>query len=178
MSQVYLKLAEIAQKSKTNAAGLPAQDDVKDFWSGIGFELGGKRYVSPVPEIAEIMPVPRFTQVPGVQDWVRGVANVRGRLLPIMDLSVFMFKQLSKQQAKRRRVLIVDHEELYSGIVVDEVFGMQYFDLGDYQEHITGTVDESVKPFLSGQYIKDGSVWMVFSPFSLAQDPRFLKAAS
>ncbi len=177
-SQAYIKLAELAARSKKHARGLPEQDEVNALWSGVGFLLGGQRFVSPIPEIAEIIPTPKYTQVPGVQHWVRGVANVRGRLLPIMDLGVFVFNKRSRQQARRKRVLIVDRGDLYSGILVDEVFGMQHFELSDYSKTVTEGIAPSVAPYLGGQYIKEGECWPVFSPFKLAVDPRFLKAAS
>jgi twitching motility protein PilI len=177
-SQAYIKLAELASRSRQHAQGLPEQDDFSGMQSGIGFLLGGRRYVSPIPEIAEIIPTPKFTQVPGVQSWVRGVANVRGRLLPIMDLGVFVYDKMSHQQARRKRVVIVDRGELYSGVVVDEVFGMQHFESTDYRSSISSDVDPAVEPYLNGEYVKDGESWPVFSPFKLAVDPKFLKAAS
>ncbi len=178
VSQAYLKLADLALRCKQNAQGLPQQAELKTYWSGVGFKLGGRKYVSPIPEIAEIIPTPKFTQVPGVQRWVRGVANVRGRLLPIMDLGMFVFNKRSQQQARRKRVLIVDRGELYSGIVVDEVYGMQHFELKEFSETVDDKIDLAIAPYVSGQYLRDGEIWPVFSPYRLAVDPKFLKAAS
>lgn len=179
MKSAYTTLTDMVQRSKKNAVDIPKQNNIRTYWSGIGFKLGGCQYVSPIPEIAEILPVPKFTQVPGVKHWVKGVANVRGKLLPIMDLSGFVFETTSQQKARRKRVLIVDSGELYSGIIVDEILGMQHFKKSHYSEQVAhDVVDSAIMPYLAGQYSRDDSVWPVFSPLQLAEDPKFLRAAS
>ncbi len=64
--------------------------------------------------------------MPGVKPWVKGVANLRGRLLPVMDLGGFLGLELSKAR-KQRRVLVVEYNDLFVGLLVDEVVGMQHF---------------------------------------------------
>lgn len=175
-SQAYLMLHDIAQRSRAHANPLPQQVEVKEFWSGIGFGLGGNRYVAPMHEVAEILNVPRFTQVPGVQAWVKGVANVRGRLMPVLDLIHFL-NHASTVAWKKRRLLVLEKDELYSGLVVDEVFGMQYFTTDTF----TNTLPKDFLPtrdFLRGGYVRDGETWAVFSPHLLVSDPRFMNVAS
>lgn len=79
-------LVDIDQRCRRLAAGLPAQQEAVQSWSGIGFRMGGRFFVAPMGEVGEVLHEPRYTQLPGVKTWVKGVANVRGRLLPIMDL--------------------------------------------------------------------------------------------
>jgi hypothetical protein len=57
-------------------------------------------------EVGEVLHEPRCTLLPG-SPWVKGVANLRGRLLPIMDLCGFS-AELSPLR-KQRRVLVVEH---------------------------------------------------------------------
>ena len=82
-------LLQIDQRCRLLAADLPSQPTRQDSWSGIGFRLGEHWYVAPMGEVSEVLHEPRFTQLPGVRPWVKGVANLRGRLLPIIDLSGF-----------------------------------------------------------------------------------------
>ena len=77
-------LWQIDQRCRLLAADLPSQAVRPDRWSGIGFRLGEHWYVAPMGEVSEVLHEPRFTQLPGVKPWVKGVANLRGRLLPIM----------------------------------------------------------------------------------------------
>ena len=83
-------LQEIEQQCKNTAKGLPQRVDVKESWSGIGFRIGEINLVAPLKQVNEILHVPRLTAVPGTQRWVKGVANIRGTLLPIIDLQGFL----------------------------------------------------------------------------------------
>lgn len=88
-------LLEIDQRCRALAAGLPSQQAAVQTWSGIGFRMGERLFVAPMGEVGEVLHEPRYTLLPGVKSWVKGVANVRGRLLPIMDLCGFFGNELS-----------------------------------------------------------------------------------
>ena len=53
----YQALLDLAQLSRSNARGLPAQVDVKPHWSGVGFSLLGQRFVAPMGDISEMLEV-------------------------------------------------------------------------------------------------------------------------
>lgn len=174
-SAAYIKLAEYLARCRTTALDLPARQDVVRYWSGIGFLLDGRRYVAPLEQVSEILTAPAYTRVPGVHSWMKGVANVRGRLMAVMDLTGFLEKSTA-QQDKRRRLLVIDQGELYTGLAVDDVYGMQHFDVETYSEE-PGDLDEMVVPYIEGAYQRDGEQWPVFSLMQLANDPRFLQVA-
>jgi len=171
----FQALVDLAQQSRHFAAGLPAQVDIKPHWSGIGFELMGQRFVAPMGEVSEMLEVPVSTRLPGVQPWVRGVANVRGRLLPLFDMGVFFGDQLTSKR-KQHRVLILETEGLYSGLIVDRVFGMQHFPVDTFSATREERVGE-VGGYVDGCYQVKGVEWGVFNPGKLAQEPTFLNAA-
>ncbi len=169
-------LAELAIQSKKAAEGLPAQKDVAPRWSGIGFSCMGYRFVVPMGQISELMEVPSSTRLPGVQFWVIGLSNVRGRLLPLFDLARFIGGQVSSQK-KAHRVLVLETESLYSGLVVDRAFGMQHFNTDTFAD-FDGSLPDGLNPFITGTY-KDvsGDPWHVFDLRILADDPNFVNAA-
>lgn len=171
----FQALLELAQRSRAAARGLPAQVDIRPHWSGIGFTLMGSHFVAPLGEVSEMLEVPSHTHLPGVQPWVQGVANVRGRLLPLFDMALFFGSRLSGAR-KQRRVLILETEHLYSGLLVDQVFGMQHFPADEYQDE-AGPVDAGLRPYTTGSYNLAGQRWTVFRPGLLAEDPRFINAA-
>lgn len=119
-------LLDIDQRCRLLAAGPVAEPAAAHTWSGIGFRIGEQCFVAPMGEIAEILHEPRFTLLPGVKPWVRGVANLRGQLLPIMDLCGFFGVELSTLR-KQRRVLVLEYDDIFVGLQVDEVLGMQHF---------------------------------------------------
>ena len=70
--------------------GTPEQIDAPGLWRGVGYRIGAHRLASGFDEVVEILPMPPVTPVPGAQSWVLGVANIRGSLLPIVDLKQFL----------------------------------------------------------------------------------------
>lgn len=175
MTEPYHLLQDLAQRSLGSAQGLPAQVDIKPHWSGIGFKLAGHHFIAPMGEVAEIMAEPPSTRLPGVQPWVRGVSNVRGRLLPLIDLENFFGGGLGNR--KSRRVLALELGDLYSGLIVSEVFGMQHIPVDSFRDEVPEHID-TMTPFLAGSYQHNGIVWSVFSPFKLAQNAEFFNAAA
>lgn len=175
-SAAFVKLAEYYVRCRQQAAELPMQVDAVRYWSGVGFTLNGRRFLAPLDEVSEILSVPAYTRVPGVLGWMKGVANVRGRLMTVMDLSRFLGKT-SELQEKRRRLLVLDQDDLYTGLIVDEVLGMQHFPEDDHVADPPAQSLDDVQAYLRGGYQRDGEYWSVFSLTRLAQDPRFMLAA-
>lgn len=174
-SAPYARLADYLARCRDTALALPARQDVVQYWSGIGFQLDGRRYVAPLEQVSEILTPPSYTRVPGVRSWMKGVANVRGRLMAVMDLTGFLDKQ-TEAQARRRRLLVIDQGELYTGLTVDDVFGMQHFDVETFVD-APQDLDQAVQPYVQGAYSRNNEQWPVFSLEALAGDPRFLQVA-
>ena len=170
-------LATLSLDIKKTNPSLPSQEAVQANWSGIGFSILGQRLIAPLGEVVEMLTMPEVTRLPGVQPWVMGVSNVRGRLLPMFDLEAFFGGSLSANKL-RHRVLVLEMGELYAGLVVSDVYGMYHFseevnlDAGNVEdaEHLT--------PYSQGSYEHGGVDWLTFSPFTLVRDPRFFNAAN
>lgn len=176
-SNAYKTLTSLAALCRKSAKGLPSQIDVAPRWSGVGFSFMGNKYVAPMGQMAEMMEVPGSTKLPGVQPWVIGLSNVRGRLLPLFDLPRFFGGSMSGQK-KSHRVLVLETENIYSGIVVDIAYGMQHFPADKFGPS-KGEMVEEVKPFVKGAYRDThGGQWLVFNLAMLAEDPKFLNAAA
>ncbi len=173
----FVALANLAAQSRHSAKGLPAQADVAPRWSGIGFSCMGYRFVVPMGQVSELLEVPSSTRLPGVQSWVVGLSNVRGRLLPLFDLARYVGGQNSSQR-NAHRVLVWESENLYSGLVVERAYGMQHF-IADSYEDGAGELPAGLKPYITGAY-KDasGDAWGVFDMSVLANDPNFINASA
>ncbi len=174
-SEPFDVLLHIAEMSTRHARGLPERADVQAVWTGVGFQLRGMRYVVPMNEVAEMLVPPDYTRVPGVKPWVKGVANVRGRLLPMLDLEVFFGAQLDPAR-KQHRVLVLEIGDFYCGVIVNHVYGMRHFPLDAYSENPAQN-DDVMAPYVKGSYEHDGQKWIVFSLYELARDPQFFNAA-
>ncbi|NBA96634.1 chemotaxis protein CheW [Pseudomonas sp. R5(2019)] len=168
-------LLEIDRRCRLLAADLPSQESRLQNWSGIGFRIAEHWYVAPMGEIAEVLHEPRLSAIPGVKPWVMGVSNLRGRLLPVFDLCGFLGHELSSQR-RQRRVLVLDHNDIFAGLMVDEVQGLQHFKLDSLVMTPPPGLPAAIAPFVQG-YFQREQVWGVFSSFALAQAPDFLDVA-
>ena len=168
-------LLYIDQRCRLLAADLPSQETRQQSWSGIGFRIGAHWYVAPMGEVSEVLHEPRYTLLPGVKTWVKGVANLRGRLLPVMDLCGFFGHELSARR-KQRRVLVVEHRDVFAGLMVDEVCGLQHFAQDSLEPLLMDDLDGAMSAFVKGRFPGEQS-WQVFSPFALAQSQGFMNVA-
>jgi twitching motility protein PilI len=175
-SEPFSHLVELSRRCRAAARGLPAQVNITPHWSGIGFNLLGLRMVAPMGEVVEMLKMPNSTRLPGVHSWVSGVANVRGKLLPLFDLEAFFGGVLSGAR-HRHRVLVLEMGELYSGLLVNEVYGMQHFPIDTFTQGVPQRA-QGLAPYLAGSYVQTDMTWSVFSPYRLARDPRFFNAAA
>lgn len=168
-------LLDIEQRCQQSAASLPSAVDAEEKWVGVGFRIGNDRLIASMSEVKEILDLPEYTKVPGVKSWVVGVANVRGSLLPIMDLKGFILGE-DMQHRKRGRVIVIDYKGFSTGLIVDEVFGMRHF---LEKERVTETpqVHGSISPYVENLFKQDNESWPVFSFKNIVRDEQFSHAS-
>ena len=171
-----VRLAEYARRSEAQEAKVPATLVKEEDWQGLAFVLDGVKLVTAMEEVRELLPYPEsVTRVPGTRNWMLGLANIRGELLPIVDLQQFM-GSAPVPLNERCRVLVIRNRGTSTGLLVSSVLGMRHLPL---EKQIADADFEGVL----GQYVYDvfaleDGVWPVFSMAALANDERFLSAAA
>lgn len=172
-------LADYEHRSLAHVAGLPEQLDAPGLWRGVGYRIGSRRLASEFGEVREILTVPQITPVPGTQPWMLGVANVRGGLLPIVDLKQFLEGERTVLH-ESLRVLLVRQPGGDVAVLVDELFGQRSF--VEQQQLDDGEVAEQLGQgryahFIDRGYRLGDHAWGVFSLDRLARTPEFRQAA-
>ncbi|WP_266169704.1 chemotaxis protein CheW [Dyella subtropica] len=120
-------LARYERLSLVHASDTPEKLEAPGLWRGIGYRVGSRLFVSGIDEISELLAVPVLTSVPGTQSWLLGVANVRGNLVPVIDLGRFLFGERTLH-SERSRLLVVRQGAGNVALLVDEVFGQRTVD--------------------------------------------------
>ena len=169
----YALLTELDRLCRINARGLPAGNKVVDDWIGIGFRLSGERLIAPMDEVAEILPPPSTVRVPGVLNWVRGLANVRGNLMPVLDMNAYLNAD-PISSTKESRVLIIDRDGVVAALLVEEVFGLRRFK-PEMKQPGDGVGRNNLEPYLDGIFNDKQDHWHVFSVDKLVHSEQFLK---
>jgi twitching motility protein PilI len=167
-------LQDMERRSKQQAAGLGQQDTAAESWTAIGFRIGQQHFVIPLNESREVFPMPdQVTVVPKSQSWVYGIVNLRGELLPVLDLGLYLDGNAAKL-SKRSRIIVINDAEISSGVLVDEVFGLKHFQ----QNPEALTQASAADTYITGQVNQQNITWQVFSFKHLTADSRFLNAAA
>ena len=174
-NQALELLRDIEARCRAHAHELPRQIEAKEDWMGIGFRLGKLRLVAPLDHVVEILTYPGMAKVPGSKNWVRGIANVRGNLLPIMDLQGYLHGQGGVPN-RQSRVLVVNHKGVFSGLVVDEILGLKHFSPEQRTDKLP-TADATLASYLQFGFFIGDEHWGVFNMRQLAETPQFLQAA-
>jgi twitching motility protein PilI len=168
-------LQELERRSKLALAG-PAdgKGDAQE-WVGIGFRLGTDWLLVARHEVREVMIIPaEATRVPGVKPWVVGLANVRGQLLPLVDLKQFLGAGTGGGHAAR--VLVLNSREFPLGIIVDEVIGFRRFLVTEYVREFPDTVVRCER-YLDGSYNRGEDTWPIFNMAKLLETKEFQQVA-
>ncbi|WP_294430028.1 CheR family methyltransferase [uncultured Treponema sp.] len=88
----------------------------------VTFSLAGKDYAIDIMKVKEIAKAGRFTYVPNALPFVLGVYNLRGEIIPIIDLRLFFNIEMPEREYDAlENMLIVSIGELTFGVVVDEI---------------------------------------------------------
>ena len=111
------------------------------------FNLGSEFYGIGIEYVTEIIGILPITEVPELPNFIRGIVNLRGRIIPVMDVRL-KFKKPFREYNERTCIIVVDIKENSVGLIVDGV------------AEVTNIPDESIvdQPMLSSgtsnQYIK------------------------
>lgn len=169
-------LAEMERRSRDTAVGLPQTEARKEIWQGLSFVVSGVRVVSAMSEVTEMFRYPEvITRVPGASPWMLGVANIRGNLLPILDLQAYLGGKPAVP-GKTTRVLVINQRGVQTGLVVSSVLGMRHF---EEQQRVTNArVEGAIGAYVYDAFDINGEIWPVFSMLALSVDPGFRSAAA
>jgi twitching motility protein PilI len=153
---------------------LPRRGEAVRRWTALALQVGPWRLLAGLHgEVREILSQPVLTRVPMTQPWLRGIANLRGLLLPVSDLQAFLTGQPAAQ-GPRSRVLVVQHQDLRVGLLVPEMLGVKR--LPQLQAEPAPDLGPRISAYISHAYRDGEECWPVLSFAMLLDTPAFLRA--
>jgi purine-binding chemotaxis protein CheW len=85
------------------------------------FIVDKEEYAIEIKYVTEIIGgIQTITEVPEVPDYVRGIINLRGKIIPVMDVNI-RFKKEPKPYGDRTCIIVIDIDDLSVGLIVDNV---------------------------------------------------------
>ncbi|HEY0333548.1 MAG TPA: chemotaxis protein CheW [Stenotrophomonas sp.] len=164
------------RRSLVHVVQLPGRQFAADVWRGVGYRVGTRRLVSDFREVAEIVPMPPVTPVPGAQPWLLGVGNLRGNLFPVVDLKQFMEGRRTVLH-EGQRVLIVRQSGGDVALTIDELYGQRSFEQSQAMD-VGELAQGRYAHFVDRAFRAEGQDWGVFSLSLLSRTPEFRQAAA
>ncbi len=123
------------------------------------FELSNQLYALPIQETQEIIRMTSITKVPNTKDYVEGIINLRGNIVPVINLN----RRLGlpeKEHDDSTRIIVVEYNDQKVGMIVDNVQ-----EVGRYTEdemEPPAVAGDSVE-FLSGVVNKGEELWLLLN---------------
>jgi purine-binding chemotaxis protein CheW len=84
----------------------------------VGLRIGRETFGIPIGMVREIVRVPDITSVPNAPDYIEGVINLRGRIVPVVDLRK-RFREKIAEPNKKNRIVVVELEGRPIGLIVN-----------------------------------------------------------
>lgn len=123
------------------------------------FELEKQNYAIPILEIQEIIRMVNITPVPKTNAFLEGVVNLRGNIIPVVNLR----KRLGmsdQEHSNETRIIVVEFNGENIGVIVDKVLEVGRYNESEIEPpHVAG---ENVE-FLRGVIKKDKNLWLLLN---------------
>ena len=92
----------------------------------IGFHLHGSEYAIPITKVREIINLPEITTLPDSPAYLQGVTNLRGSVIPIVNIKRLM--QLPETEQSAPKVIVIASGKMTFGVLVDDITGVENID--------------------------------------------------
>ena len=84
------------------------------------FNLGNENYGVEIQYVTEIVCIPKITEVPDLPDFIMGVVNLRGQVIPVLDLRI-KFHMEPREYDDKTCVIVIHLDKMFVGLIVDTV---------------------------------------------------------
>ena len=84
------------------------------------FTLGNEHYGLDIKYVTEIIGIQDITEVPELPEYIRGIINLRGKIIPVMDVRL-RFKKPFREYNDRTCIIVVEIQDISVGLIVDAV---------------------------------------------------------
>lgn len=84
------------------------------------FSIGKENYGIEIQFVTEIIGIQEITEIPELPDFIKGIINLRGKIIPVMDVRL-RFKRPYREYNDRTCIIVVDIQDISIGLIVDNV---------------------------------------------------------
>jgi len=173
----FAMLQQLANVAKERAVPVPDQAGQADIWQAIAFEFMNETFLVPMKDVKEVLSMPAARRLPGVKKWVKGIANVRGEILALIDLNSFISSGRLTNPAYSR-VIAVETEGMRFGVIVDRVIGMRQINQAQVSEGIASSCPSEMRDYVSAAVDFENQDVSLFDPVKLIKSDTFASVSN
>jgi len=120
------------------------EDALKDTY--LTFSIGQETYAIEVRYVIEIVGIQKITEIPELPEYIKGVINLRGKIIPVMDVRL-RFRKEPQDYNDRTCVIVIDIKDRQIGLIVDTVAEVTTIPEQDIVDppRINGIINRSIK---------------------------------
>ncbi len=147
---------------------MSVQDTQQDTY--VTFQSGNEYFALKIEYVNEIIVYQEITQIPESEDYVKGLINLRGKIIPVIDVRI-RFKQEPKEYTDRTCIIIINVKGTVAGLIVDRVAEVVKIDEADILEPpALGNDEKSQNKYVYGIGKVGNSVKLLLDPDRLLKD--------
>jgi purine-binding chemotaxis protein CheW len=132
--------ANVYQTSKSST--LHEEEKLVDDKKYLTFRLGDEQYGVSIDYVIEIIEVIKITQLPDMQQYIKGVINLRGKVIPVMDVRL-RFNIEERAYDSKTCIIVVKVNDFEIGLIVDTV--SEVINIDDQQIDVPPQMHSSVE---------------------------------
>lgn len=99
---------------------LAEQEDDTQKGKYLNFTLSSESYGVEIRYVTEIIGIQPITEIPELPEYIRGIINLRGKIIPVMDVRL-RFRKPFLEYNDRTCIIVIDMNEISIGLIVDSV---------------------------------------------------------
>jgi purine-binding chemotaxis protein CheW len=145
-SQIIFKSSTM-ETVRHHGAGAKGTGDFKI----IVFRQGEEEYGLPIDQIKGVVVTPKVTRMPRTPAYIKGVANISGSIIPILDLEEkFLLKRVAQEIQTNHYTLVVENDDFKMGVLVRDIPDTLTIPAAQFNDLISIIDDHAIE----GNYIK------------------------
>ncbi|WP_456277683.1 chemotaxis protein CheW [Bacillus sp. AK128] len=138
------------------------------------FKSGKEEFGVPVSSVISIEKIQAITEIPKMPEYMQGITNFRGEIIPIFDMMQILFGQALTLDDDKNKIILVQHHDASVGLIVDEAKEIISVTSDDIKE-VTGMVFDET-PYINGVVTLNNRLVTLLNPEGLLNQLHELEA--
>lgn len=130
-----------------------SSDKQQELGRHICFDLGDRRLALPLSLVVEVGELENVRPLPFLPEWVQGVTNIRGEIVSVTDVALYLTISKSSNKKKNRAVIVIYNGEVKTAVVVDRITATRMLYRKEESEEERQIEQTLLAGFLSGSAV-------------------------